>query len=211
MVIFDNMNNTKMLIYYYSIVLALAISSSGAAAESSIRGIGDKLFEFGDCTDDDYANTPYYVSPSGNNWNKDNGWGLSPDMPFKSIQFAVNNKAECQTIYVMEGTYRNNNYGNSKNNNAKIVNLNNVSNLKIIADPNASSMPLLQFDGAGGIFGGSASSPISNIEISGLEIQGPNADITYDMAMADRKVRVCIVLLCELDRVLMLFFSLSLS
>ena len=186
-----------MLIYYYSIVLALAISSS---AESSIRGIGgDKLFDFsGDCTDDDYDDTPYYVSPSGNNWNMANGWGISPDKPFKSIQFAVNNKAECQTIYVMEGTYRNNNYGKSKNNSAKIVNLNNVSNLKILADPNASTMPLLQFDGAGGLFGGSASSPISNIEIAGLEIQGPNADITYEMAMADRKVRVCIVLLCEL-------------
>jgi len=126
LVIFDD-NIAMMLIYYYSIVLALAISSS---AESSIRGIGgDKLFDFsGDCTDDDYANTPYYVSPSGNNWSKDNGWGLSPNKPFKSIQFAVNNKAKCQTIYVMEGTYRNNNYGNSKNNNAKIVTLNNVSN-----------------------------------------------------------------------------------
>ena len=65
-----------MLIYYYSIVLALAISSS---AESSIRGTGDdKLFEFSsDCTDDDYVDTPYYVSPSGNNWNMANGWGLS--------------------------------------------------------------------------------------------------------------------------------------
>ena len=159
-----------MLIYYYSIVLFFAVSSSGAAAESSIRGSGNKLFEFsGDCTDDDYANTPYYVSPSGNNWNMANGWGLSPDKPFKSIQFAVNNKAECQTIYIMEGTYRNNNYGQSKNNNAKIVTLNNVSNLKILADPNASKVPLLQFNGAGGIFGGSASGPISNIEIAGLD------------------------------------------
>jgi len=193
-----------MLIYYYSIVLALAVSSTVTAAEGNLRGSGDKLFEFtGDCTDDDYDDTPYYVSPSGNNWNMANGWGLSPNKPFKSIQFAVNNKAKCQTIYVMEGTYRNNNYGNSKNNNAKIVTLNNVSNLKIIADPDASNMPLLQFDGAGGMFGGSASSPISNIEIAGLEIQGPNADITYEMAMADRltkslyfpgKVRVCIVL-----------------
>lgn len=193
-----------MLIYYYSIVLALAVSSTVTAAEGNLRGSGDKLFEFtGDCTDDDYDDTPYYVSPSGNNWNMANGWGLSPNKPFKSIQFAVNNKAKCQTIYVMEGTYRNNNYGNSKNNNAKIVTLNNVSNLKIIADPDASNMPLLQFDGAGGMFGGSASSPISNIEIAGLEIQGPNADITYEMAMADRltkslyfpeNVRVCIVL-----------------
>jgi len=179
-----------MLIYYYSIVLALAVSSTVTAAEGNLRGSGDKLFEFtGGCTDDDYADTPYYVSPSGNNWNKDNGWGLSPNKPFKSIQFAVNNKAECQTIYVMEGTYQNNNYGKSKNNSAKIVNLNNVSNLKILADPNASNMPLLQFDGAGGIFGGSASSPMSNIEIAGLEIEGPNADITYDMAMADRLIQ----------------------
>ena len=183
------------LIYYYSI-LALALSSSIAAAASSIRDIGgDKLFEFsGDCTDD-YADTPYYVSPSGNNWNKDNGWGLSPSKPFKSIQFAVNNKAECQTIYVMEGTYRNNNYGQSKNNNAKIVNL--KSNLKILADPNASNMPLLQFDGAGGIFGGSVSNPVSNIEIGGLEIEGPNADITYDMAMADRLIQESPFLSCE--------------
>ena len=179
--------------YYYCttqfIVLFFAVSSSGAAAESSIRGSSDnKLFEFsGDCTDADYADTPYYVSPSGNNWNKDNGWGLSPNKPFKSIQFAVNNKAECQTIYAMEGTYRNNNYGQSKNNSAKIVNL--KSNLKILADPNASIMPLLQFDGAGGIFEGSVSSPTSNIEIGGLEIQGPNADITYEMAIADRLIK----------------------
>ena len=165
-----------MLIYYYSVVLVLAVSLLCAAAESSVRGSsGNKLFEFaGDCTDDDYADTPYYVSSSiGNNWNMANGWGLSPDKPFKSIQFAVNNKAKCQTIYVMEGTYRNNNYGQSKNNNAKIVSLNNVSNLKILADPNASKMPLLQFDGAGGIFGGSASSPINNIEIQGLRLKGP--------------------------------------
>ncbi|KAL9185786.1 hypothetical protein ACHAXT_003563 [Thalassiosira profunda] len=148
------------------------------------------LFAFsGSCTDSDYAAAPYYVSPTGNNWNSANGWGLSRDMPFKTIQHAVNNRGACQTIYVMEGTYRNNYYGQSLNHNNKVVNLNGVNDLKILADPEAATMPVLEFDGPGGIFGGSAATPLSNIEIAGLEIVGPNAAITYDDAMADRLIK----------------------
>ena len=148
------------------------------------------LFEFsGDCTDSDYAATPYYVSPTGNNWDSANGWGLSPSKPFKTIQHAVDNRMDCQTIYIMEGTYLNNYYGQSQNHANKVVNLNGVSNLKLLADPNATTKPILKFDGPGGIFGGSATNPISNIEIAGLEIVGPNESITYDDAMSNRLIK----------------------
>ena len=148
------------------------------------------LFEFsGDCTDSDYAATPYYVSPTGNNWDSANGWGLSPSKPFKTIQHAVDNRVDCQTIYIMEGTYLNNYYGQSQNHANKVVNLNGVSNLKLLADPNATTKPVLKFDGPGGIFGGSASVPLSNIEIAGLEIVGPNESITYDDAMSNRLIK----------------------
>ena len=89
----------------------------------------------------------------------------------------------------MEGTYRNTYYGQSYNHNNKVVNLNGVSNLKLLADPDATTKPILQFDGPGGIFGGSASSPVSNIEIAGLEIVGPNESITYEDAMANRLIK----------------------
>ena len=193
--------------FYSSLLITVLLSVSSCAADNtnSLRGnsidnnneqqrphkSNRHLFEFsGDCTDEDYATAPYYVSSSiGNNWDQANGWGLSPDKPFKTIQHAINNKDTCQTVYVMEGTYRNTYYGQSYNHNNKVVNLNGVSNLKLLADPDATSRPILQFDGPGGIFGGSASSPISNIEIAGLEIVGPNESITYEDAMKNRLIK----------------------
>lgn len=64
-----------------------------------------------------------------------------------------------------------------------------MTSLKLLAHPDAETRPVLQFDGPGGIFGGSASAPLANVEIAGLEIVGPGADITYDEAMADRLVK----------------------
>lgn len=89
----------------------------------------------------------------------------------------------------MEGFYQNNYYGNSLNHNNKIVNLNDLHNLKILAYGGNTSTPVLEFDGPSGIFGGSASSPISNIEIAGLEIIGPNESITWSKAMENRIVK----------------------
>lgn len=148
------------------------------------------LFEFsGSCTDADYGASPLYVSPNGNDGSKTNGWGLSTGKPFRTIQHAVDNREGCQTIYVMEGTYPNSYYGQSLDHNNRVVNLDGVSDLKILADPDAGSMPVLEFDGPGGILGGSASDPISNVEIAGLEIRGPNESISYADAMAGRLLK----------------------
>ena len=184
--------------------LLLSLSSPQVVLSSSLRGAEPleqshntetdhhrHLFEFDNpsCGDAEYASQPYYVSPTGKNWNQSNGWGLSVDKPYKTIQHAVDNRGECQTIYVMEGVYRNNYYGQSYNHNNKVVNLNGVTDLKLLAHPEAASRPVLEFDGPGGIFGGSASNPLKNIEIAGLEIRGPNAAITYEEAMADREMK----------------------
>ena len=177
---------------YFAILSLLAAPS--AAASGNLRGGGTddgrRLFAFdGPCTPSDYASGVLYVSPSGNNWSSDNGWGLSESRPFRTIQHAVNSRGPCQTVYVMEGTYQNNYYGRSKNHANKVVSLNGVSDLKLLAHPDSVTRPVLQFDGPGGIFGGSASVPLANIEIAGLEVVGPSADITYDEAMADRLVK----------------------
>jgi len=188
-----------------ALLLPLLLSSPLIISASSIRGTTEQqqaaqassnhhhrhLFQFDNpsCGDAEYASQPFYVSPNGNNWSQENGWGLSVDKPFKTIQHAVDNRLECQTIYIMEGVYQNNYYGQSFNHNNKVVNLNGVSDLKLLAHPDAPSRPILEFDGPGGIFGGSASTPLKNIEIAGLEIRGPNAAITYAEAMADRQLK----------------------
>ena len=117
----------------------------------------------------------------------DNGWGLSTGSPFKTIQYAIDMREPCQTIFVMNGTYRNHDFGRSLDNRNNIVNLNGVSDMKLLAYPNAG--PILKFDGSGGIMGGSPSNPISNIEISGFEIEGPNEKITYEDATKNRIIK----------------------
>ena len=47
---------------------------------------------------------------------------------------------------------------------------------------------ILEFDGPGGFKGGTTSQPVTDVEISGFEIAGPNQKITYEEAMADRLV-----------------------
>mmetsp|Transcript_28601 Transcript_28601/g.42298 ORF Transcript_28601/g.42298 Transcript_28601/m.42298 type:complete len:488 (+) Transcript_28601:87-1550(+) len=131
----------------------------------------------------DYESTPHlYVSiDSGKNFGR-HPWGSSPETPYKTIQYAVNQASECQTIYVMAGLYKNRLYGR-KNHNKVIVKLNR-SDIKLLNY--GEDRPVLQFDGPGAILGGSKSMPISNIEIGGFEIVGPNERITWQEAMENR-------------------------
>jgi len=112
-----------------------------------------------------------------------NGYGYSTDTPYASIQYAVDNRQPCQTIYIMEGIYRNKNYDLSDNNDA-VVSLNGVSDLKITNY--GEDCVIIQFDGAGGFVGGGMSNPVTNLEISGVEIIGPNEQISYNEAYANR-------------------------
>jgi hypothetical protein len=141
-------------------------------------------------TENGFNFEPYYVSSLGKDSVVD-GWGLSKEKPFNTIQYAIQMRRECQTIYVMPGVYRNKSYGDaSLNHNRKVVSLHNVSNLRLLGYSNGDGeiqMPVLEFDGPGGIVGGGTS--LYNIEISGFEIRGPNDNISYQEAFEDRLVK----------------------
>ena len=114
--------------------------------------------------------------------------------PFNTIQQAVNSWQKGDVIYVRSGTYYNSNYGSGTNNN-QVVNLslayNNAATAPDIYNPlvirnYSGEQPKIKFDGMGGFIGGNSGTETSYLEISGFEIEGPNANITYSQAIANR-------------------------
>lgn len=121
-----------------------------------------------------------YVSPSVGVDTVGNG---SLNSPYATIQYAVSRRQPCQTIYLRAGVYRNTNYDRSDQN-GPVVSLSNVRDLKITNFPN--EHVIVQFDGSGGFVGGGVSNPVKNLELSGMEIVGPNEDISYVEAISNR-------------------------
>ena len=114
--------------------------------------------------------------------------------PFNTIQQAVNSWQKGDIIYVRTGTYYNSNHGSGTNNN-QVVNLslayNNAATAPDIYNPLVirnylGEHPKIKFDGTGGFIGGNSGTETSYLEISGFEIEGPNANITYTQAIANR-------------------------
>lgn len=110
--------------------------------------------------------------------------GFSPLEPYQTIDYAVRQAGPCQTIHVMTGIYQNKNFGTGNENNDAVVNMEGVSDL--IIKNYMSDKPVIEFDGKGGFIGGSISNPVINVEISGIEISGPNGSILWEHAMANR-------------------------
>ncbi|MEM7366955.1 MAG: T9SS type A sorting domain-containing protein [Bacteroidota bacterium] len=133
--------------------------------------------------------TNWYVSPDGTN-NLTSGNGASPSLPLQTIQYAVNTAWNPgDTIFVMNGTYRNNGYGSGSLSNGAVVSLNgnNVAGTEngwLIITNYPGHSPKIQFDGAGGFIGNNQ----SYLEISGFEIEGPNQQITHTEALANRLI-----------------------
>lgn len=130
------------------------------------------------------VNCDVHVSASSGNDAANAGGSISN--PYRTIQYAVDQRRPGQTIHVLAGTYTNNGYGSGSNNNGPVVRLDGVSELTIKNYQNDSV--IIRFDGAGGFVGGSTSQPVTHLEIAGMEIAGPNAQITYVEAMANRLV-----------------------
>mmetsp|Transcript_36441 Transcript_36441/g.109456 ORF Transcript_36441/g.109456 Transcript_36441/m.109456 type:complete len:691 (-) Transcript_36441:309-2381(-) len=130
-----------------------------------------------------------YVSPAGTDAA---GSGSDASSPYATIQYAVDNAEPCETIHVMSGTYYNDKYGSGQNHYKSVVNLSGVSHLTLKAHDMGGAgaaagdpRPKIKFDGPGGIICNSAN-PCSHLEISGLEIEGPNKDMSYVEALANR-------------------------
>ena len=133
----------------------------------------------------------YYVSAGGGS---DSNEG-SETAPFKTINKAISQVSPGGTVYVMEGTYRNNGYGTVNVSNYTNMNLNHVVTINksgtegnyITLRNYPGDLPLIEFDGRGGIV---ISNNMNYIIVEGFEVIGPSQSINYDMAMANRAYKV---------------------
>jgi len=138
------------------------------------------------------AKSAYVDGANGKNWQSYDG---SESKPYKTIQHAVDKvSGTCTTIYIKEGTYTNQGYrgGTWKNNPSKVLDLDGVTKviLRNFGGQTGTGIGgdkvIVKFDGPGGFVGGSSDKPVTDVEIYGFEIQGPNQDITYADAIGDR-------------------------
>ena len=139
----------------------------------------------------------YYVSSENGS---DSNTGLSVETAFASINRGIAEVSAGGTVYVMNGTYQNQNYGtasahpsngalseNMSNPPAVIINKSGTEGNYITIRNYPSHSPKIVFDGRGGIL---INGPQSYIIIEGFEIEGPAADINYNMAITDRNWKV---------------------
>ena len=138
----------------------------------------------------------YYVSAlSGNDTNSG-----SEDAPFATINKGIAAVSAGGTVYVMNGEYKNQGYGtasahpsngelseNMSNPPAVTINKSGTEGNYITIRNYPNHSPKIIFDGKGGIL---ISGPQSYVIIEGFEVQGPAADITYDMAITERNWKV---------------------
>lgn len=138
----------------------------------------------------------YYVSESlGNDSN-----GGTENAPFATINKGIAKISAGGTVFVMNGTYKNQNYGtasahpsdgslsiNMSNPPVVIINKSGTEENYITVRNYPNHSPKIVFDGRGGIL---INGPQSYIIIEGFEIEGPAASITYGMAIADREWKI---------------------
>lgn len=141
----------------------------------------------------------WYVKGGSGNDNTSNGNGQSPSTPLNSLNYAIKTAWNPgDIIYVMEGTYRNGNYGKVQSsggtsgyNNGPFLSIDRTDvntsedNWLIITNYPGHS-PKIQFDGESGIV---FRNGVSYVDISGLEIEGANQKITKAQAVANRTVK----------------------
>jgi hypothetical protein len=133
----------------------------------------------------------YYVS---NALGSDGNDGLETS-PFQTINRAISEVEAGGTVYVMEGTYRNLNYGtvdvsnyiNMNNPHVVTINKSGTAGAYINLKNYPGHTPIIQFDGRGGIV---ISNDMNYIIVEGFEVVGPAASITYAEAYANREYKV---------------------
>ena len=80
----------------------------------------------------------------------------------------------------MNRTCTNWNYGTGSTGNGATLSISHKTD--IVVRPHPGHKPKIVFDGSGGI----SLKNITRVEVFGLEVEGPNQDITYSEAYADR-------------------------
>ncbi|MDG1937377.1 MAG: hypothetical protein P8I62_00745, partial [Pseudomonadales bacterium] len=137
----------------------------------------------------------WYVSASGSNSNS----GSSQSSAFLTINQGINQASAGDTIFVMDGTYRNSNFDTNKQlgvnpnslNKGAAVNFNKsgTAGNPITLRNLEGHSPKIEFDGSGGI---NVANGVSHIIIEGFEIEGPSQFIDYDQAIANRNYKILV-------------------
>ena len=135
----------------------------------------------------------FYVS---NDLGSDTNDG-SESMPFKTINKAISEVEAGGTVYVMNGIYRNQNYGS-----VDVSNYTNMSNPHVVTIDKSGTeagyialknypnhTPIIEFDGKGGI---QIANDMNYIIVEGFEVIGPSQAINYDMAVDNRAYKVAV-------------------
>lgn len=133
----------------------------------------------------------YYVS---DNLGSDSNSGTLSS-PFKTINKGISMVSAGGTVYVMDGTYKNEDYGtvdvssNTNMNNPHVATLNKSGSAGayITLRNYPGHYPKIEFDGQGGIL---ISNNMNYIIIEGFEVEGPSASINYDQAITDRNYKI---------------------
>jgi hypothetical protein len=127
--------------------------------------------------------TDWYVSPAGSDSNS----GTSPSTPFQTLNKGRDMAQAGDTVYIMNGTYYNPGFGTGNVNNlgtAFLISKSGSAEAGYLTFKNfPGHTPKIKYDGASGI---TVSANVHHVIIEGLEIEGPAADITYEMAIANR-------------------------
>jgi parallel beta-helix repeat protein len=133
------------------------------------------------------------------------------EKPYQSLQYAVSRvidenehkvaaTGDCVTINLMAGTYHNSDFGKEGGGDEFVLDLDNVKDMIIKNDDattgaSEAAKVVVEFDGPGGFVGGTWNSkdeskrvPVTDLEVYGFEIKGPNEKITFQAAMNDRLV-----------------------
>ncbi len=127
----------------------------------------------------------WYVSAMGSNSNS----GKSIESPFLTIAQGIASAEAGDTVYVMDGIYRNSNYGNGQTN-GPVVRINKSGNpvLGPITLRNLPGhKPKIQFDGS---FGINFAANTSHFIVEGFEVEGASASIDYTQAINDRNYKI---------------------
>ena len=133
----------------------------------------------------------FYVSDSNGS---DNNSGTL-EAPFKTINKGISMVSAGGTVYVMDGIYQNENYGNvdpstntnMNNQHVATINKSGSEGAYITLRNYPGHLPKIQFDGRGGIV---ISNNMNYIIVEGFEVEGPAQDINYEMAEADRDYKI---------------------
>ena len=127
----------------------------------------------------------WYVSASGSNSNN----GQSIDSPFSTIARGIASAEAGDTVYVMNGIYRNSNFGNGQTNGSAVrINKSGDPVLGPITLRNLPGhKPKIQFDGS---FGINFAANTSHFIVEGFEVEGASASIDYTQAINDREYKI---------------------